>query len=185
MPCSFCKQEGHNKKTCHFLTLSSNKIDIKKIQKKNIEMPNEDTYTKEVLNELYNLHKLYVTNMKNRTSQLNIKIRLPNMPEHISENIIKFIIHNKLNDITSSWSCKKGDLESKKEGKQECKCFTSDGPLSFSPSSQWDVLYFLDLRGWLNNIIILSLSFTPILFILDDFARIYRTMIVLNYLFGF
>ena len=42
-----------------------------------------------------------------------------------------------------------------KEGKQECKCFTSDGPPSFTPSSEWDVIYFLDARKWLNNHFIL------------------------------
>ena len=81
-------------------------------------------------------------------------MRLPNFPEFLSENIIKYLLCNKLNDITSTRNCK-GDLFSQKEGIQECKCFTSDGPLSFTPSSKWDVLYFLDLRHWLNNTFIL------------------------------
>jgi hypothetical protein len=106
----------------------------------------KDTYTQIVLREQYTLHKNYVETRK----KLGIRIRLPNIPEDISENTIKFILH-KLGDTTSSWSCKKGDLLSKKEGVQECKCFTSDGPLSFSPSTNWDVIYFLDARKWLLN----------------------------------
>jgi hypothetical protein len=109
----------------------------------------EDTYTEELLKEQYTLHKSYVKGRIETTKK--IKVRLPSIPEDISENIIKYILHNKLNDKTSRWDCKKGDLQSQKEGIQECKCFTSDGPLSFTPSSNWDVLYFLDARKWLLN----------------------------------
>jgi hypothetical protein len=45
-----------------------------------------------------------------------------------------------------------------KRGFQECKCFTSDGPLSFTPSSNWDVIYFLDARDWLNDNFILYIE---------------------------
>jgi hypothetical protein len=114
----------------------------------------EDTYTKELLKEQYQLHKTYVIGRKNTTKN-KCKVRMPCIPEDISENIVKQIIRNKLNDSTSSWNCKKGDLYSQKEGVQECKCFTSDGPLSFTPSSNWDVIYFLDARDWLNDNFIL------------------------------
>ena len=110
-----------------------------------------DTYSKEFLIEQYNLHKSYVLGRLNGMSKSNINIRLPSIPEDISENIIKFIIQNKNNDITSTWNCGVGDLYSQIEGVQECKCFTSDGPLSFTPSSLWNVIYFLDARDWLNN----------------------------------
>lgn len=115
----------------------------------------EDTYTRELLNEQYLLHKAYVNGRIDTTKKIGVTVRLPSIPEDISENIVKHIIHNKLNDKTSRWDCKKGDLLSHKEGKQECKCFTSDGPLSFTPSSDWDVLYFLDARKWLNDEFIL------------------------------
>jgi hypothetical protein len=114
----------------------------------------EDTYTKELLKEQYQLHKTYVIGRKNTTKN-KCKERMPCIPEDISENIVKQIIRNKLNDSTSSWNCKKWDLYSQKEGVQECKCFTSDGPLSFTPSSNWDVIYFLDARDWLNDNFIL------------------------------
>ena len=111
--------------------------------------PAVDTYTPEVLKEQYGLHKDYVVKRKESSARLGVKFRLPSMPEDISENIIKFIIH-KNGDTTSRWNCA-GDLLSDLEGKQECKCFTSDGPPSFSPSSVWDVIYFLDAREWLND----------------------------------
>jgi hypothetical protein len=110
----------------------------------------KDTYTKDILIEQYNLHKAYVEGRKASALKLKITIRLPNIPEDISENLIKFIIH-KLGDKTSDWSCSKGDLFSKVEGIQECKCFTSDGPLSFSPKTDWNAIYFLDARRWLSN----------------------------------
>jgi len=108
-----------------------------------------DTYTKEVLIKQFELHKAYVRERKHTTKEL--QVRMPSIPEDISENIIKFIIINKLNDETSKWNCKSGDLFSTKEGIQECKCFTSNAPLSFSPSSKWNVIYFLDARQWITN----------------------------------
>lgn len=114
-----------------------------------------DTYTTELLKEQYALHKSYVTGRIYTTKKIGVKVRLPSIPEDISENIIKEIIHNKLNDKTTRWDCKMGDLQSKKEGKLECKCFTSNGPPSFTPSSNWDVIYFLDARNWLNDHFIL------------------------------
>jgi hypothetical protein len=94
---------------------------------------------------------LYVTTRIETTIDIGVTVRLAGIPEDISENIVKFIIHNKLNDISTVWNCRKGDLESQIDGKIECKCFTSDAPLSFSPSSEWDTLYFLDARDWLND----------------------------------
>lgn len=138
MKCSNCKQTGHNKRYCK--TVLKVESDVCK-----------DSYTGELLREQYNLHKNYVSQRIKTTKEIGVNVRLPNMPEDISENIIKEIIRNKLNDKTSTWDCKTGDLHSQKEGKQECKCFTSDGPLSFTPSSDWDVIYFLDARNWLND----------------------------------
>lgn len=133
-----------------------NKAKIDKKIKEDVKVDMiEDTYTKDLLKEQYPLHKAYVNGRINTTKKIGVKVRLPCIPEDISENIVKFILRNKLNDTTSTWDCKKGDLQSEKEGKQECKCFTSDGPLSFTPSSEWDVIYFLDARNWLNDKFIL------------------------------
>ena len=110
-----------------------------------LKFMSDETYTPDLLKEQYALHKSYVR------ERMKAKVRLPSIPEDISENIVKQIIRNKLNDKTSTWDCKVGDLQSKVEGKQECKCFTSDGPPSFTPTSDWDVIYFLDARNWMND----------------------------------
>ncbi len=115
----------------------------------------KDNYTVKLLIEQYNFHKLYINFRISTTKNIGVNVRLPSIPEDISENIVKQIIHNKLNDKTSTWNCKSGDLYSITEGKQECKCFTSDGPCSFTPSSDWDIIYFLDARKWLNDYFIL------------------------------
>jgi len=125
-----------------------NKKDVKKVSV-NVNM---DTYTTDLLREQYNLHKTFVQGRIATTKRIGVKVRLPAIPEDISENIIKFILHNKLEDTTSRWDCKTGDLHSQQEGKQECKCFTSNGPLSFTPTSKWDVIYFLDARKWLTDV---------------------------------
>ena len=160
MKCSTCKQNGHNKRSCKAMTTHVSAPIIKVETDVNVkasikEEMSEDTYTKYLLKEQYALHKAYVIGRINTTKKIGVKVRLPCIPEDISENIVKFILHNKLKDTTSRWDCKKGDLQSEKEGKQECKCFTSDGPPSFTPSSDWDVIYFLDARNWLNDKFIL------------------------------
>lgn len=111
---------------------------------------NNDLYTKDVLKKQYEIHKIYTKQRILSSKELKINFRLPSIPEDISENIIKFIIHKYGNDNSSSWNCS-GDLLSKIEGKQECKCFTSTGPISFTPSSDWDVIYFLDAIDWIND----------------------------------
>ena len=148
---SMCKRSRHN-----MLTFNKRGINLGITVEPQVKIiMNKDTYTKRLLIEQYNLHKTYVLGRINTTREISVKVRLPSIPEDISENIVKYIIHNKLQDITSLWNCKKGDLQSLKEGKQECKCFTSDGPLSFTPSSEWDVIYFLDARKWLIDHFIL------------------------------
>jgi len=115
----------------------------------------KDTYTEDLLKEQYLIHKSYVKGRIETTKKIGVKVRLPSIPEDISENIVKYIIINKQNDKTCIWNCKVGDLYSTIEGKLECKCFTSDGPPSFTPSSDWDVIYFLDARNYINDRFIL------------------------------
>jgi len=94
-----------------------------------------------------------------------LKIRHQNTPEDITENITKFIIRNYENDTSCVW-CKgvdnkyglTGDLFSnnyEKNAPIEVKSFTSNGPSQFGPGKKFGVLYFLDLRKWLNNTIVL------------------------------
>jgi hypothetical protein len=108
-----------------------------------------DKYTAEVLTTQFSLHKDYVVKRMASSKQLGIKFRLPCIPEDISENMIKFIIR-KLGDTSCTWDCK-GDLWSSVDNKIECKCFTSKGPLSFTPSSGWNEIYFFDAESWLDD----------------------------------
>lgn len=127
-----------------------------------------DNYSEHALQERFFLHKLYVESTFNWKHDHQIEqVRLPNMPEDISENIVKFIARNILNVQDCVWTkgatqdddddevITSGDLHSPTIGKLECKCFTSDGPLSFGPTESWNVLYFLDARDWLNDRFIL------------------------------
>lgn len=116
-----------------------------------------DSYTENILQEHYSAFKTYVIGINKINEKLNLskKIRACNFPEGLSENIVKFIIHNKLNDKTTIWDCKSGDLYSQIEKKLEVKCFASDAPISFSPNSNWTVIYFLDARKLFDNYIVL------------------------------
>jgi len=154
-----CKELGikftskHNKSDLmNFINKKINPNFVSEI--KQLETKSKDIYTRELLKENYNIHKEYYLKRKQLCDLYGVKVRLPAIPEDISENIIKFIIHDRNNDTSCSWNCS-GDLSSAIEGKQECKCFTSDGPISFTPSSIWNVLYLLDARNWLNDRFIL------------------------------
>lgn len=144
MPCTICHLKGHTKKSC-----PSKPIPV-------------DTYTADILRTRFALHKTYVEQTKTILTSTGLPIRLPNMPEDISENIVKFILHyhpGVFKDTSSKWTKSiiekgqkiTGDLVSDKEKTQECKCFTSDGPPSFGPKENWDVIYFLDARLWLED----------------------------------
>jgi hypothetical protein len=77
---------------------------------------------------------------------------MPCIPEDISENIVKQIIRNKLNDSTSSWNCKRGLYS--QEGFKNVNVYERRTSFVHS-SSNWDVIYFLDARDWLNDNFIL------------------------------
>ena len=114
-----------------------------------------DNYTREVLTKRYASYKRYVCETEEIIEETNLTIRRSNMPEDISENIVKFIIHNYVGDTSSKWAkCMgktAGDLVSDTERIQEVKCFTSDGPNSYGPTAKHDVIYMLDAREWLSD----------------------------------
>jgi len=76
----------------------------------------------------------------------NKKIRSPNFPSEISENIVKFAIRKRYN-ICPCWDTDSGDL-SLFDNKLEVKAYSSDGPSSFGPSEDWNILYFIDCRNY-------------------------------------
>lgn len=100
--------------------------------------------------ELLELHINYITALKTFYENKKVKFRLPNFPEDISENIVKYLI-----DDIESISCRrlktKGDLISTDNKQVEVKCFTSSAPSSFGPNEAWDILYFLDAKDFINR----------------------------------
>ena len=74
------------------------------------------------------------------------KIRAPNFPSEISENIAKYALFLKYGTMPN-WQVKSGDLEifhEKKIKKIEVKGFTTISPSSFGPTEAWDHLVFVD-----------------------------------------
>jgi hypothetical protein len=85
----------------------------------------------------------YVNELKQKYKR---KIRMPNFPQEISENLVKYMIC----DPNVSYFTKSGDLSCRGQ-KIEVKCFSSTGPSSFGPTEKWDVIYFLDAVDHVNG----------------------------------
>ena len=107
----------------------------------------DDNYTFDLLNRCLDN---YIANLQSNDDMnkelLHKKIRNPNFPSDISENIAKFAIFKKYG-IMPCWDNPKGDIVIKKNNifKQiEVKGFMSKGPSSFGPTEAWDILYFID-----------------------------------------
>lgn len=98
------------------------------------------------------IHLDYIKKLNEFKKTYKINVRMPNFPEIISENIIKYYIIN--NENRKCENANTGDLIS--EGnKIEVKCFSSKGPTSFGPTEKWKELYFLDAINFNNNKIII------------------------------
>jgi hypothetical protein len=92
--------------------------------------------------------------------KLNRRIRNPNFPEDISENIIVHYLRNikKRKVCWNSGTRVHGDisdLEKSTKNKHyiiEVKCSSSNnGPISFGPKQKWDELFFLDVRQLVSD----------------------------------
>lgn len=120
-----------------------------------------DKYTAIILRSQYSRYKQNYEETAKIIQQTGLPIRHQNPPEDITENIAKFIIQNYDGDTSCKWAKSlgiKGDLYSDKytiDMPIEIKSFTSDGPSSFGPNKKFGVLYFLNMRGWLEDRIIL------------------------------
>lgn len=118
----------------------------------------KDKYTADVLRKRYELYKQMVVATQKINEETGLDIRNVNPPEDITENIVKFILRVHCSDASCVWARevkKSGDLWSSKEGIQEVKSFTSNGPSSFGPKKKFDVIYFLDMREWLQDTLVL------------------------------
>lgn len=98
------------------------------------------------LKKLLNFHLSYVNFVKSLKNKY--KLRRPNFPEIISENIVKQYIINK--ELRVCENINGGDLIS--DGKKiEVKCFSTESPTSFGPTESWKELFFLDATDICNN----------------------------------
>lgn len=117
----------------------------------------DDKYIADVLRQRVFAFISYVRSYMDLPPHIRKLIRGINIPEDISENIVKFIIRNFGGDIECLW-CKSvgmsGDLFSKKDGIIEVKAFSSNGPSSFGPRKKFNVIYFLDMRSWIQDDVI-------------------------------
>jgi hypothetical protein len=121
---------------------------------KNMIIIHMDKYNENILRTRFNQYKNNTRVLVDIIGDTGLPIRNENPPEDITENIVKFILKNKRGDTTCVWAKsvgRPGDLYSNMEHIQEVKAFTSDGPCSFGPKKVFHVIYFLDLREWLND----------------------------------
>lgn len=113
------------------------------------------------LNELFDIYISYYKSLKSFCNKNKKKIRYPNFPEELSENIIKYYIINYeskecVNARTGDLCIMFSDLTITKETQKvhkkiEVKCFSSTGPTSFGPTECWDEIYFLDAINFIDN----------------------------------
>jgi len=142
----------------------TNKAELKKIMSmfnKLLSLRANDQYPEAKLKRRHHAYKTYTHSVQDENHYTNNKIRYPNIPEDISENIVKFIIQNREHDFSARWAKGlvkvSGDLISGMYGPAtpiEVKGFGSKGPSQFGPKKVFGVLYFLDMRNWLDDNII-------------------------------
>jgi len=96
----------------------------------------------EKLIDHYNDYTRFIDQVNSKLSKK--KIRRPNFPSEISENLVKFCKAHQTG-IMGNWDHKPGDLRIL-EKQMEVKGFLSTGPSSFGPQETWDWIYFVDCR---------------------------------------
>jgi len=145
------------------MILYNNKLyKILKSMNSNVLRKLGDKYTSDVLRIRYKMYRENYIETVEIIKKTGLAIRHQNPPEDVTENIVKFIINNYDNDTSCKWAKsikeKSGDLCSEKyslKSPPEVKAFTSDGPSSFGPTKKFGIIYFLDMRQWLNDTFIL------------------------------
>lgn len=108
----------------------------------------KDNFTYKDVYRLLNYYIQYCKKIIHINRKLRKKIRLPNFPSEISENIVKFILYHK-RKIMPEW-CRTGDLILMGK-KLEIKAYISKGPSSFDPTEKWYRLYFLDCSNFMTK----------------------------------
>ena len=132
--------------------VKSNKMKIVKSNKMKIVNKEMDNFNFEILNKLLNNYINYTKTIDDLNINLdkNAKIRRPNFPSEISENIVKYAI-NKKYKIMPVWKLNGGDLTIMNK-KIEVKGFSKlEPPSSFGPTEKWDTLYFVDCCNYIKK----------------------------------
>lgn len=133
--------------------MNNNVLKIQKIfrgyfvRKKLISL--KDEMNKQTLEKLLDNYISNYRFIQQINKNLTKKCRNQNFPSHISENICKFAICNKYK-IMPTWNTKKGDLLLLNK-QIEVKGFMSNGPSSFGPNENWDYIYFVDCKQFLEK----------------------------------
>lgn len=110
---------------------------------------------KKQLNELIYDFKNYSKKIEEISSELLESIRKPNFPEHISENIARFVLYN-IYGIFPTRITGFGDLQLL-NSIIEVKTFSSEGPISFGPTEKWDFLFLIDATRFMEDYYIVYL----------------------------
>lgn len=122
----------------------------------------EDSMNKDNILSILKRYKDIVNLEKeiNSTIEKNSKkIRITNMPSHITENIVKYAFYKKYK-LMPSWDTKVGDLIVNKCNlnlKLEVKGSfdLNRGPMSFGPTENWDFIYFVNMQSLNTDFIII------------------------------
>lgn len=108
-------------------------------------------FTCECMTEQLTLLRNVADNTDFLSEKCDIKIRQSNIPEWFTENLMIHII-NRYGDIGRVKWCRManlpGDMCCERYECVEGKSFTSNGPCSFGPDKKFDIIFFLDMRGW-------------------------------------
>jgi hypothetical protein len=119
-------------------------IKIQSVFRRKIMVP--DGLTKQMLSNMVNIYNRLYKDMGECNGKLKRKkIRMPNYPSEITENIVKFAIMKKYN-VCPKWDIKSGDLcinDKHLEVKGSLNLM-SGGPSSFGPNEEWHRIYFVD-----------------------------------------
>lgn len=99
-----------------------------------------DKYTIDILKKQYSRYVKEYNELLGDKKKYGIDFKFNNIPVHVYENIIKFIL--KLQGINVHWYGNKDMVN--EDGKMDCRALVNE--LSFSKNCEWKNIYILDCR---------------------------------------
>lgn len=110
-------------------------------------------YTFEILCEYIKFYNNIYKFEKEMKNILKNKTRLPNFPEHISENLVKFY-YQKFKNEFPTWKEKFGDLNiGIKRIEVKASINLDKSLISFGPKEYFDIIYFVDCKDIDNEVV--------------------------------